>query len=133
MTESDLTGNYFLFFTTYPDCGVTCHPFFIKLNHLFHFQQFKKKLVIVNFPFEPQPYHLFHEYYKAEKVVWPWVMSQYFGSMKSQLGQWGINVGGCPRLSLAYGSKDGVPQQIMSSFGSAMWQHTKTFDYCYKI
>ncbi len=93
----------------------------------------KKKLVIINFPFEAQPFHLYHEYYRAEKVIWPWVMTQYRSEVQSQLSQWGIHVSGCPRLTIANASKGGVPQQIMTSWGSSMHFHTKTFDYCYAI
>lgn len=56
VTKEDLAFDYFVFFTTYPGCGVTCHPIFIKLNALNDTQKYgNKKIQILNCPYEIQP------------------------------------------------------------------------------
>ena len=128
-TEADMNVETFVFFTTYPDCGVTCHPIFMKLAYLNSLQTTlsKKKLQIVNCPFEILPAYLYHDYYKAEAVTWTWVKMSKYAEVRKALKNWEISAFiGCPLLSVVHAAGANIEQKI-SSFGSNFSSHDGVF------
>jgi hypothetical protein len=128
-TAEDMNVETFVFFTTYPDCGVTCHPIFMKLASLYSLQTTlaAKKFQIVNCPFEVLPAFLYHDYYKAEGVTWTWVKMSKRSEVRTALKNWGISAFvGCPLLSVAHAAGATVEQKV-SSFGSKLSDHDSVF------